>query len=63
MSEQKPEIENIITDLDLLHTLSDIYSNLRGRKRPTEEHKKTLDNLELQIHQLTKSVLENIQNG
>lgn len=55
--------DTIIQDLDLLHSLSDIYSNLRGRKRPTQEHKATLDNLERQIHTLTNSVLENLNNG
>lgn len=53
----------IQADLDLLHTLSDIYSNLRGRKRPTEQHKQTLDNLELNIHQLTNQILKDLNHG
>jgi hypothetical protein len=57
------QVDPLITELDLLHSLSDIYSNLRGRKRITAEHKATLDNLEKQIHTLTNSVLENITNG
>lgn len=60
MTDENPTEETILSDLDLLHSLSNIYYNLKGRKSPTTVHKTTLDNLELKIAILTTSVLENI---
>lgn len=62
-SDEPENEETLIADLDLLHSLSDIYANLKGRKNRQKQHDATLDNLENQIHLLTNSVLESISNG
>jgi len=60
--QQEATAKELEDNLNLLHSLSDIYYNLKGRRKPTDAHKTTLDNLEIKISVLTNKLLENL-NG